>query len=132
MSRRHWQSNLPITRFWYRGRPSCCEASPLLPRRGSSSLVPGCRCASLSAIFVSFNAGDGNVLCCAVDVLLELSSRQPKWMMTSLYQTVPQTITTRHDTALPLTTATLLRMSACGDDSHLPLVHYASFVTDDV
>jgi hypothetical protein len=52
----------------------------------------------LSAIFVSFNAGDGNVLCCAVDVLLELSSRQPKWMMTSLYQTDPQTITTRHGT----------------------------------
>jgi hypothetical protein len=92
------ESHLPITRFWYSGRPSCCEASPLLPRRGSSSLVPGCRCASLSAIFVSFNAGDGNVLCCAVDVLLELSSRQPKWMMTSLYQTDPQTITTRHGT----------------------------------
>jgi hypothetical protein len=84
------ESHLPMTRFWYKGRPSCCEASPLLPSRGSSSLVPGCRCCSLSAI-VSLPVMGYPVLCCRC--LRELPSRRAS---KCLQQSVPQL--SRHGT----------------------------------
>lgn len=31
------EKELPMIRLWYNGRPSCCDASPALPKRGSSS-----------------------------------------------------------------------------------------------
>ena len=118
------ESHLPMTRFWYRGKPSCWDASPLLPSRGSSSLVPGCRCCSLSAM-VSLPVMEYPVLCCRC--LRELSSRRASKQVSITVR--PATITTRHP---PLTTHDLIN-KCCGDGlSHLPLVHYATFVVDDV
>lgn len=42
---------IPMTRLWYSGRPSCCDASPGLPSKGSCSPMPGL-CVSCSDISV--------------------------------------------------------------------------------
>lgn len=101
------ESHLPMTRFWYRGKPSCWDASPLLPSRGSSSLVPGCRCCSLS-VMVSLPVMEYPVLCCRC--LRELSSRRASKQVSITVR--PATITTRHHLLLPTT----LLISVAGMD----------------
>jgi hypothetical protein len=66
------------------------------------------------------------VMECVLDVSAMNLLQTSKWTIAIR----PATITTRHGTT-SLTTHDLIN-KCCGDDSHLPLVHYASFVTDDV